>query len=356
MRLRHAVIPVLALAGIAVMIFTVYSGQKELPPAPPVARPATPPFSDFIAGAGLVEASTQNIGVGADLAGVVATVLVKVGDQVRAGQPLFVLDDRQARAEVAVQEGHLRVAEVNVAKLKALPRKEEIPTATARLAEAKALAVDAQQQLSRAERSAVALTPEELDRRRHAAAAAAARLAEAQAALDLLTAGAWKPDLAIAEAQVTAAKAQLNAVLTQLERHTVRAPVAGEILQVNIRSGEYLSAATMGTPPILMGDTQVLHVRIDIDENDAWRFSPGTPAVASLRGNAEVKTPVRFVRVEPYVVPKRSLTGGSSERVDTRVLQVLYAFDHAELPIFVGQQMDVFIEAAPYPVVQAPPR
>ncbi len=179
-------------------------------------------------------------------------------------------------------------------------------------------------------------------------------MAEAQAALDLLAAGAWKPDLAVAEAQVTAAKAQLNAALTQLERHTVHAPVAGEILQVNIRSGEYLSAATMGMPPILMGDTQVLHVRVDIDENDAWRFSPGTSAIASLRGNAEVKTPVRFVRVEPYVVPKRSLTGGSSERVDTRVLQVLYAFDHDDLPIFVGQQMDVFIETAPQPMVQAP--
>ena len=52
-----------------------------------------------------IEASTENIGVSTDLPGVVAKVLVKVGDQVTAGQPLFVLDDRQARAEVTVQEG-----------------------------------------------------------------------------------------------------------------------------------------------------------------------------------------------------------------------------------------------------------
>jgi hypothetical protein len=53
------------------------------------------------------------------------------------------------------------------------------------------------------------------------------------------------------------------------------------------------------------------------------------------------------VRVEPYVVPKRSLTGESTERVDTRVLQVLYRFDPAAMKVYVGQQVDVFVEAPP---------
>ena len=51
------------------------------------------------------------------------------------------------------------------------------------------------------------------------------------------------------------------------------------------------------------------------------------------------------MRFEPYVVPKLSLTGDSAERVDTRVLQVIYSFDRGELPIYVGQQMDIYIEA-----------
>jgi len=54
---------------------------------------------------------------------------------------------------------------------------------------------------------------------------------------------------------------------------------------------------------------------------------------------------LKLVWVEPYVVPKKSLTGDSTERVDTRVLQALYSFDRASLPAYVGQQMDVFIEA-----------
>ena len=44
--------------------------------------------------------------------------------------------------------------------------------------------------------------------------------------------------------------------------------------------------------------------------------------------------------------PKKSLTGDSSERVDTRVLQVIYRVEDAALPVYVGQLMDVFIEAS----------
>jgi HlyD family secretion protein len=87
-------------------------------------------------------------------------------------------------------------------------------------------------------------------------------------------------------------------------------------------------------------------VRVDIDETDAWRFRPGAPAVAFVRGNAELKSPLRFVRVEPYVVPKTSLTGDTAERVDTRVLQVIYSFNPAAFPVYVGQLMDVFIQVS----------
>src|SRR5262249_24369803 len=100
-------------------------------------------------------------------------------------------------------------------------------------------------------------------------------------------------------------------------------------------------------PLILLGNVRVLNVRVDIDENDAWRLKPQSRAKAFLRGNRDLATDLKFVRVEPYVVPKRSLTGESTERVDTRVLQALYSFDPQSLPVYVGKQMDVFIEAPP---------
>jgi hypothetical protein len=98
---------------------------------------------------------------------------------------------------------------------------------------------------------------------------------------------------------------------------------------------------------MLLGDDTRLHVRVDVDENDAWRFRPGAAAVAFVRGNPDLKTPLQFERFEPYVIPKQSLTGDTTERVDTRVLQVIYSFDQAAVPVYVGQQMDVFIQALP---------
>jgi len=130
----------------------------------------------------------------------------------------------------------------------------------------------------------------------------------------------------------------------EIERLTVSAPMAGEVLQVNIRPGEFAQSGVLGQPLILLGDVDKLHVRVDIDENDAWRFHPSSAAVAFVRGNPKLKTDLTFEYVEPYVVPKRSLTGESVERVDTRVMQVLYSFRRANLPVYPGQLMDVYIE------------
>ena len=65
-----------------------------------------------------------------------------------------------------------------------------------------------------------------------------------------------------------------------------------------------------------------------------------------MRGDPRQEFRLSFVRVEPYVIPKKSLTGDNTERVDTRVLQVIYALETKDRPVYVGQQMDVFIEAA----------
>jgi len=83
---------------------------------------------------------------------------------------------------------------------------------------------------------------------------------------------------------------------------------------------------------------------VDIDENDAWRFREQAAAVAFVRGNPALKTNLRFEYVEKYVIPKRSLTGESTERVDTRVMQVVYSYGRSDLSIFPGQLLDVFIE------------
>ena len=84
---------------------------------------------------------------------------------------------------------------------------------------------------------------------------------------------------------------------------------------------------------------------VNVDENEAWRVRSIAAAIGYLRGNKEVSTPLQFVRFEPYVLLKTSLTGDSTERVDTRVLQVISGFERGNLPIYVGQQMNVYVDS-----------
>src|SRR6185295_16275011 len=111
-----------------------------------------------------------------------------------------------------------------------------------------------------------------------------------------------------------------------------------------------------GQALIVLGSVTQLHVRVDIDEYDIPRFIPDAPARATLKGQSTEFFPLKFVRVEPYVVPKKSLTGDNTERVDTRVLQVIYAVETGGKRLFVGQQLDVFIDASPASVAKVQER
>lgn len=346
--IRLYLLPALAGLGILFALYTVVTGAQPVPAAPPAAQPALAPFEGTIAGAGIVEASTRNIAIGTAVSGLVSEVAVVVGDRVKKGDPLFRIDDREARAELAVRECALASARADLARLVSAPRAEDLPPAQARVAEAQSELESAENDLRLADglTDKRAIAAEALDRRRFAVQSARARLAGTQAELAKLQAGSWQPEIAVARAAADSAQSKVDAQKTEIERRIVRAPVDGTVLQVDVRPGEYAPSGT-STPLVLFGDIQRLHVRVDIDENDAWRFRPGAKAEAFVRGNRDLQTALEYVRVEPYVVPKRALTGESTERVDTRVLQVIYSFDPQALPVYVGQQMDVFLSAAP---------
>jgi HlyD family secretion protein len=143
-------------------------------------------------------------------------------------------------------------------------------------------------------------------------------------------------------------------VATDLERLVVRAPIAGQILRLNVRVGEFASAGPLASPLIAMGAVDPLHVRVQIDEEDAARISSGAPAEATLRGDATTRIPLTFVRFEPQAIPKTNLNGGG-ERIDTRVVEAIYSFNRGELSAFVGQQMDVYVTARPIARTQPTP-
>ena len=332
-----------------ILLFAMNNVVKSRPAreqlAPPVAPPTTP-FGKSVGAVGLVEASPENIAISVPVPGLVTAVLVAAGEEVKQGQPLFRLDDRDPRAELNLRKSAVEVARTKLERLRQSPRPEEIPPAEAKVREAEQLLADAQVQLRLIEsvRDKRAIREEDLLRRRVAVKSAEASVEQAKANLALLKAGAWAPDIRIAEAELAQAEQQVKRIEADLDRLVVRAPVAGRVLQSKVRAGEYAQAGPLAQALMLLGNTDVMHVRADVDEREAWRVRPGAKAFASVRGNSEQRWPLQFVRVEPYVVPKKNLTGDSSERVDTRVLQVVYAL-RPDTPVYAGQQMDVFIDA-----------
>ena len=347
--IQRIIIPILAVLGLIFALYTVALGERPTPVAPPASLPALAPFRQTIAGAGIVESASQNIAIGTPISGLVASVSVVQNQSVKAGDILFQLDQREFAAEARVRRASLDASRSTLARLEALPRAEDLPPLKARMDSAEAWWKDAQAQLTRAQaiEDRRAISAEELSRRAASERAAHAALAEVRSEFDKLSAGAWAPDLAVAEAEVSRTEALVAQIETQLERLIVRAPIDGVVLQVNVRPGEFAQSGVLRDPLILFGSLARMHVRVDIDESEAWRLRVGAPASATVRGNRDLNTALEFVRVDPFVVPKRSLTGDTSERVDTRVLQVIYAFDPSALPVYVGQQMDVFIDASP---------
>jgi multidrug efflux pump subunit AcrA (membrane-fusion protein) len=344
---RLIILPAIALMGVFFAAWTVVKGNRPVPISQPVAQPAATQFTTFIAGAGLVEPSSELIAIGTPVPGIVAAVPVTVGDQVTSGAILFQLDDRAQQAQLKMDEAAVLAANAQLNHVLATPRAEDLPVIQARVAQAAVATADAKSQLALAESITVAgaISVDALNHLRFAVAGAEARHQEALAELNRLKAGPWSVEVAVAQAQVTQAQAKVAATRVEIERTIIRASRDAQVLQVRIRVGEFAPAGVVANPLMLLGSTKELHVRIDIDENDAWRLKPGAEAECYVRGNNRLHTTLRFVRSEPYVIPKRSLTGESAERVDTRVLQVIYAFDPSTLPVRIGQQVDAFVAA-----------
>jgi HlyD family secretion protein len=347
---RHG-IPLLA---VAMMSFAGWSITTKYSPRivtqPPIAAP-TSPYETEVAGFGIVEPASEVIALAIERGGVVTRVDVVAGDRVKAGQKLFSIDDRNYRAAVAQDEASVAAAAASIASIdqSMILQKDVVEQARANLdsaaAEQTRAALDRTRYVELARDSWAShqrFETASADSQKAGAsfAAAKAALAGAQQQLEVLSAQHWEAEAKLGEAQAALAGAEAD-----LDKTVVKAPIDGAILKVNVRLGEYAPAGVLADPLMTMGSVDPLHVRVDIDEAETWRIRPDRPAVARLRANPDISTPLSFVRFEPYVLPKHSLTGETAERVDTRVLQAIYAFAPSDFPAFVGQQVDVFIAA-----------
>lgn len=297
----------LALVGVGFSVWVLMGASKTEPMPTPISEPPRSPYEQTVAASGIIEAMNENVRIAPPAAGLITKVFVAVGEQVVEQAPLFQLDDRDLRAQL-------------------LSREAAIPPLQAQIEEQKYRIGDLDTQLRRLKsvHDQRAVSEDDLKRTWYA--------------LEMAKRGMQRFD-----ANLKQAIAQRDEITILLDRLTVRAPRNGTILQVNVRGGEY---ATPGSsePLMLLGETERLQIRADVDEVNAPLVVPHASGVASLKSMAGTKIPLTFVRIEPYVIPKKSLTGENIERVDTRVLQIIYRFDRPPFPVYAGQQVDVFIE------------
>jgi HlyD family secretion protein len=350
----------LSFVGLFAGCVVAYLSGITQPPLPPAFIPATNPYPNGIYAEGIVESdqtSGENINVYPEVSGTVKRVLVAEGQEVRKGAVLLVIDDSIQRATTEQLQSQAQAAFTLLEELKAQPRKETLDVAEAQVLSAQAALKTAQDELDK-QQTAYDLNPKSiskdaLDSAANAAATAAASLEVARRQHDLTKAGAWVYDINNQERQYNALiKSHLSANAL-LSKYTLRAPGDGIVLAISPTVGSFVSAQgaydtyTQGMAPVLvLGSPHArLSVRCYVDEILVPRLPSAATMKAqmSVRGSS-VKIPLEYVRMQPFVSPKIELSDQRLERVDVRVLPIIFQVEQPkDLKLYPGLLVDVYI-------------
>ena len=355
-RILFLIVGLGALAGLASAY--VYARPKH--PLPPAFDPASNPFHDGIYANGILESyqsNGQNVNTYPEVSGTVTTVLVAEGQAVTTGMPLFTIDDSVQRALVEQQQAQADAARAVLEEMRSLPRKETLEVAAAQVEMATANARTANDQLQKQSRArlldARAISQDAYDNAQNAARVAQANLVVVTRQYELTKAGAWSFDVRNQEKQVAALSKAAAASAALLAKYTVRALSDGVVLSIRVSVGGYVSpqgaydtytqgfgpAASLGTGRAFLG------VRCYIDEI----LIPRLPAADKIRARmyvrgTNVSVPLEFVRLQPYVSPKIQLSNQRTERVDLRVLPVIFRFTPPPgVQVYPGELVDVYV-------------
>jgi len=358
--MRNQIVFALVVAGALGGLFSAYVYAVPSKPLPPAFSPASNPFARGVFANGIVEsyqATGENTTIHPEVAGVVTRIFVAEGQRVKAGEPLVSLDDTVQRAIAAQQKAQADAARSVLDELRAQPRKENLEIARAQVALATANLKSANDSYDKQRRSweiaPESVSKDTLDTTLNAAKVAQANLELANRQYDLTKAGAWIFDVKNQERQVDALDKAYTASAALLAKYTLVAPTDGVVLSIQTAVGSYVSPQgaydtyTQGFAPVAVMGTPAdwLAVRCYIDEILIPRLPPAERmrAEMTVRGS-NVKVPLEFVRVQPYVSPKIQLSNQRLEKVDLRVLPVVFRFAPPKsVAVYPGQLVDVYV-------------
>ena len=289
----NKIIFTIAILGILAGLVAAYIFGMERKAQPPVFKPVSNPFDSAIYANGMIESdlpSGANLNIFPQVSGPITKVFVQEGQEVSAGTPLFTIDDSVQRANTELAEANLKVAR------------------------------------------------DQYDKR--------------LAAYDADPKSVSKDVLDTAEDTVNQATAALKAANALLQYYSVKAPIDGVVLAVNATVGGYVSSqgdydtyTELFDPLVIMSSPQAyMQVRCYVDEILVSRLPSHWHIQAQMQiTGTDIKVPLEFVRVQPYISPKIELSNEKQEQVDLRVLPVIFRFEKKDAPVYPGQMVDVFI-------------
>ncbi|MGE8176808.1 efflux RND transporter periplasmic adaptor subunit [Pseudomonas fluorescens] len=292
--MKNRVLFVLAVIGVLAGVTAAYLLGRTPRPLPPAFAPASSTYDTAIYANGIIESEQpggSNIVIYPQVSGPITQVLVQEGQAVTRGTPLVTIDDAVPRANFELAQASLKTAQDQYTK---------------RLA-------------------SYGIDPKSIS----------------------------KDTLDTAKDTAAQAQAALKAANATLAQYAIKAPVDGVVLAINTTVGSYVSPQGAYDPyiqqfsPLLVMSAEQTHlaVRCYVDEILIARLpTPEHIRAQMLIHGSDIKVPLEFVRVQPYVSPKIQLSNQRQEKVDLRVLPVVFRFEKKDLPmVYPGQLVDVFI-------------
>ncbi|MGN6669755.1 MAG: HlyD family secretion protein [Trinickia sp.] len=360
--MKQKLLFLLAFAGFLAGIVAAYVYGVQEPPHPPVFSPAANPYAHGVYAEGIVEsdqATGENVNLYPEVTGRVTRILVHEGQTVSAGAVLLSIDDAVQRATTAQLDAQAQAAATMLDELKAQPRRETLDVAWAQVGAAAASLKMAQDQYDKQERAyriePKAVSKDLLDNLTNSMKLARANLEVVTRQYQLTRAGAWSYDIRNQAMQVDALQKAAAASNALLSKYTIRAPVDGVVLSINAALGSYVSPqgvyesyAQGQAPMLVMGSSNAkLAVRCYVDEILIHRLPD--PKVLKARmfiRGTNIALPLEFSRIQPYVSPKIELSNQRTERVDVRVLPMIFRIAQMQgAHLYPGQLVDVYISA-----------
>jgi HlyD family secretion protein len=358
--MRNVIILVLVVVGALGALVSAFVSAAPHKPLAPYFNPAPNPYAEGVYARGIVESyqsNGANINLYPEVAGSVVRLLVAEGQTVTKGTPLVQIEDSIQRATVEQLRSQAEAAQALLEELHAEPRRENLQVAAAQSAVAQAGLKTAQDALDK-QQASYALSPESvsrdvLDNAINARKVAGANLAMVTRQYELTRAGAWVFDVRNQEKQAEALVRAYAASNALLAKYTIRAPTNGTVMSVGAVVGGYVSPRgvydtyTQGFDPIVVMGTPngTLGVRCYVDEILLSRLPPIDKLAGQMfiRGT-NTRIPLEFVRLQPYVSSQPVLASQRPEKVDLRVLPVIFRFrPPSTVHMYPGEDVDVYI-------------